>query len=372
MTVRTATVINDWPFCEPPMRIALVTPRFLPDIGGIEVHVARSARRLAAAGHGVDVLTQAMPSAAQVSRTEGAMVRRFPTRLGGQTYPFAPGLWTYVGRHARDYDVVHMHGYHATAAIPSALARTRHLVFTPHYLGGGRTMLARAAHVPYRPVGRFLFHRADHVVCTTQAEAQMLASDFPQAHTKTTVIPNGIDVDIIRRAEPEQYKRPAILCAGRLEAYKNIQLVVQALPFLSDEVRLVIVGDGPASAEITRLAEQLRVSSRVTLAGAVPWPNVYRWFRAADMFVTMSARESFGMTILEAHVAGAQLVASDIPAHREVTAVIGSQIQLVPVTVRPAELAAAISAAAASPKPTIHKVPSWDDHVDSLLRLYVS
>ena len=134
----------------------------------------------------------------------------------------------------------------------------------------------------------------------------------------------------------------------------------------------MIVGDGPASAEITRLAEQLRVSSRVTLAGAVPWPNVYRWFRAADMFVTMSARESFGMTILEAHVAGAQLVASDIPAHREVTAVIGSQIQLVPVTVRPAELAAAISAAAASPKPTIHKVPSWDDHVDSLLRLYVS
>ena len=370
MTTSLAVAMTQDQSGERSMRVALVTPRYLPDIGGLEVHVGHLARRLAAAGHRVDVLTQARPAASRLVRADGATVRRFPIRLGGQTYPFAPGLWAYLARHARDYDVVHMHGYHATPTIPAALAPVQRLVFTPHYLGEGRSAIARMAHRPYRSVGRVLFRRADHVVCTTTAEAQLVASDFPNAGPKTTVIPNGIDVDVINGAKPQQCARPMILCAGRLETYKNIHLVVQALPFLNDGMRLVIVGEGPAARDLARLAAHLGVASRVELVGAVPWPDVYRWFRAADVFVTMSARESFGMTVLEAHVAGARLVASDIPPHREVTATVGPDIALVPLTATPAELAAVIRTAAAADGPVIHKVPSWDDHVDSLLRLY--
>lgn len=354
------------------MRIALVTPRFLPEIGGVEVHVGHLVRRLVDAGNRVDVLTQAMPFASRLEWADGATVRRFPIRLGGQTYPFSPGLWAYIYGHARDYDVVHMHSYHATPAIPAALSPARRLVFTPHYLGGGRTAMARAAHLPYRLIGRVLFRRADHVICTTVAEAESVASKFPSARLKTSVIPNGIDVDVINGVTPREYLGPVVLCAGRLETYKNIQLVVKALPFLDCATKLVIVGEGPASKDLARLAAQLGVASRMELVGAVAWPRVYEWFRGADVFVTMSARESFGMSVLEAHVAGARLVASDIPAHREVAGSIGPHIALVPLTASPVELAAAIRAAAASPRPAIRQVPSWDDHVDSLLRLYTS
>ncbi len=352
------------------MRIALVTPRYLPEIGGVEIHVGHLARRLAAAGHSVDVLTQATPSDAGLDRADGATVRRFPTRLGGRTYPFAPGLWCYISRHSLDYDVVHVHSYHATPAIPAALAPARRLVFTPHYLGGGRTAIAQAIHRPYRSIGRVLFHRADHVVCTTVAEAQTVASDFPNAARKTIVIPNGVDVELINGAVREQSPGPVVLYAGRLERYKNVQLVVGALPYLGDEARLVIVGGGPSSSDLALLAADLGVASRVELVGAVSWPAVYGWFRAADVFVTMSSRESFGMSLLEAHVAGARLVAADIPAHREVAAMAGVDVALVPLTAGPAEVAAAIRLALALPPPAAHRVPSWDDHVDSLLRLY--
>jgi glycosyltransferase involved in cell wall biosynthesis len=354
------------------VRIALVTPRFPPDIGGLEVHVGHLARRLVAAGHSVDVLAQAAPSVPRLDRTDGATVRRFPIRLGGRAYPCAPGLWSYVGRHAGRYDVVHMHSYHATAAIPAALAPVRRLVFTPHYLGAGRTAVARAIHRPYRAIGRVLFGRADHVVCTTTAEAAMVAGDFPGAAAKTTVIANGIDIGVITDASPRPYPGPVVLYAGRLETYKNVRLAVEAVPFLDEGMRLVIVGEGPAAADLARRAAQLGVAARVEFAGGVPWPGVYEWFRAADVFVTMSARESFGMSVLEAHVAGARLVASDIPAHREVAATLGPDITLVPLTATPAGLAAAIRAAAAAPPPTAARVPSWDDHVDCLLRLYAS
>lgn len=354
------------------MRIALVTPRFLPEIGGLEVHVGHIARRLVNDGHSVDVLTQVMPFGSRLDQDDGATVRRFPIRLGGQAYPFAPGLWRYICGHARDYDVVHMHSYHATPAIPAALSSVRRLVFTPHYLGGGRTAMARAVHLPYRLIGRFLFHRADHVICTTLAEAELVASNFPNARLKTCVIPNGIDVDVINGATPHQYSGPVVLCAGRLETYKNIQLVVKALPLLDCATKLVIVGEGPASKDLVRLAAQLGVASRIELVGAVPWPGIYDWFCGADVFVTMSTRESFGMSVLEAHVAGARLVASDIPAHREVAGTLGPHITLVPLTASPAELAAAIRGAAASPRPAVQKVPSWDAHVESLLHLYAS
>lgn len=354
------------------MRAALVAPRFLPDVGGLEVHVGSIARRLVAAGHSVEVMTQAIPSARRLALLDGATVRRFPIRLGGEAYPFAPGLWRYVWRHARDFDVVHVHSYHATPAIPAALARTRRLVFTPHYLGGGRTLVARAVHLPYRFVGRILFDQADHVVCTTAAEAAMVTRDFPNAIPKTVVIPNGIDVELINSAAPQDHAGQVILCAGRLEEYKNTHLVVAAMPFLDRAMKLVIVGDGPAAKGLARLAAELDVASRVEFAGAVRWPEVYRWFRRADVFVTMSARESYGMTVLEAHVAGARVVASDIPAHRELITILGPAATLMPISAGPAEVAAAIRAAAALPPPTAQAVPSWDDHVQSLLGLYAS
>lgn len=279
-------------------------------------------------------------------------------------------MWGYIGRHSLDYDVVHVHNYHATSAIPAALAPTRRLVFTPHYLGGGHNAITQAIHPPYRSIGRVLFHRADHVVCTTVAEAQAVASDFPNATFKTIVIPNGIDVELINGVARQQSPGPVVLYAGRLERYKNVQLVVGALPYLGDEVRLVIVGGGPSSSDLALLAADLGVASRVEFVGAMPQPAVYGWFRAADVFVTMSGRESFGMSLLEAHVAGARLVAADIPAHREVAAMARADVELVPLTAGPAELAAAIGLALASPPPAVHKVPSWEDHVDSLLRLY--
>ena len=354
------------------MRIALVSPRFLPDIGGVEVHVAQLARRLGAAGHAVDVLTQATGDLPAVDQLHGATVRRFPIRIGGTTYPFAPGLWRYLASHGRDYDVVHAHSYHATAAIPAAAVDVRRLVFTPHYLGSGRSLLARAAHRPYRPVGRSLFRRAHSVVCTTRAEAATVGRDFPTAAAKIKIVANGIDVEAIRNAEPHRVTGPTILCAGRLETYKNVHRVLEALPLLDAAAQVVVVGGGPAATGLERLAARLGVAQRVHFAGATPWPEVYRWFRAADVFVTMSARESFGMTVVEALVAGANVVASDIAAHREVEVCAGAPVLRVPVTASAGELAAAIQAALASPRPGIGRLPSWDDHVDTLLELYVS
>ena len=45
-----------------------------------------------------------------------------------------------------------------------------------------------------------------------------------------------------------------------------------------------------------------------------------RWQRTADVVVSLSTRESFGLSLAEGIAAGAAIVASEIPAHREMAA----------------------------------------------------
>src|ERR687883_291769 len=104
-------------------RIAYIAPRYSPHTGGVQTHVAQLARRAAAHGYQVEVLTQdsdrRLPA---VEVIDGATVRRFPVWVPGQTYTVAPGLWAYLARYYTRYDVVHAHGYHAVPALGAALA----------------------------------------------------------------------------------------------------------------------------------------------------------------------------------------------------------------------------------------------------------
>src|SRR5439155_17037121 len=106
-----------------PGRIGYIAPGYIPSTGGVQTHVAQLARRAAAYGYHVEVLTQEsdrrLPA---VEAIDGVTVRRFPVWVPGQTYTMAPGLWAYLARHHTRYDVVHAHSYHALPALEAALA----------------------------------------------------------------------------------------------------------------------------------------------------------------------------------------------------------------------------------------------------------
>src|SRR5690349_8235517 len=98
-----------------PLRVLLVTARYLPYIGGTEIHTYEVARRLVAAGHQVTVLTtdpsQALP---QAEWTEEIEVLRVPAWPADRDYYFAPRIHRTV-QQAR-WDVVHCQGYHTFVA----------------------------------------------------------------------------------------------------------------------------------------------------------------------------------------------------------------------------------------------------------------
>lgn len=329
------------------MRIALVTPLYRPEIGGVELHVERLARGLAANGHEVEVLTQARGGAAAPTEEilDGALVRRFPIRIGGRHYAFAPGLGPFLRRHARRFELVHAHNYHALPALLAAVASRAPLVLTPHYHGASESPVRNLLHRPYRLAGRRLLGRAARVISVSRPEAALIARDFPAAAAKVAVIPNGVDTAAIAAASPfPRREEKIVLSAGRLEPYKRVELAVRAMHHLDRGYVLRVAGDGPGRESLQRLIEAEGLGDRVRLLGRVERAELNRWFRSADVFVSMSTLEAMGIAPLEALCGGAAVVASDIPAHRESAGLGSDRFTLVAADAGPAALAAAIAA----------------------------
>jgi glycosyltransferase involved in cell wall biosynthesis len=355
-------------------RVGVVSPGYPPEVGGIEVVVASLAAGLARLGHDVEVLAH-RPAGWRRSTLPPAgpvRVRRYADWTHSRRFRVAPGLWRDLARDGDTYDVLHAHGFHASAALAAATMTGRPLVFSPHFHGAGHTALARAAHVPYDRLAGRIFDRSHTVVCVSRAEAELLCEAWPEAREKLSVVPNGVDRDAIVCAQPVDVGRPVILVGGRLERYKQTDLAIRALPLLKPDPMVAVTGTGPEQPRLKRLAVELGVEDRVRFLGALPNDQLRGWQRAASVVVTMSRHEAFGLALLEGALAGAQIVASDIPAHRELSGRLGQWTTLVPPSASPSDLAAALADALESPTggPRLFEVATWDDVASQTATLY--
>lgn len=366
----------------PGLRIALVAPLYSPHAGGIETHVACLARGLADLGQSVTVLTQepAFRSGPPArDEVDGVPVRRFRSVTGSRAYPVAPGLLAHLRSVTRPgprsaggpgadtpgtdaagsgFDLVHVHGYHAAAALGAlAVPRATPVVFTPHYHGGGHTPFARALHVAHRPLGRRLMRRSDAVVAVSEAERALLAEHFPGVVARTTVIHNGIKA---RARSGPPSTSPVLLSISRLERYKRLDLAISALKRLPPDWSLHIVGTGSQRAELDGLIRAEGLDGRVRIDQDLTEDQMAAAISGAWAFVSMSEHEAFGLTVLESAALGVPAVVSDIPAHRELSTLAPGSVTVAPGgPADPAAVAQLILAAAPRPPDPAAGPPTW-------------
>lgn len=297
------------------MKILQVTPRYPPRSGGVETHVQEISERLVERGHDVTVVTADLGPDVQAEETRnGVEVRRFHGLAPGDAYHVAPRIYPAV--RDLDADVVHAHNYHALPALFAALAVDDDpFVVTPHYHGESASAFRTRLLSLYRPLGGRALRTADRVVAVSEWERDQIQAHFG---VDATVIPNGIDVDRFRKADPVERARPYILCVGRLVEYKDIQDVIRALPLLPD-YDLVVAGDGPYRRQLEEAATVAGVTDRVHFEGYVPTADLAGLYAGADAYVSLSRFEAYGMTVGEALAAGTPCVVRDSGALRSWT-----------------------------------------------------
>ena len=299
-----------------PMGISLVSPGFPPQPGGVEVVVGYLADELRGHGHQVTVYAQ-RPRGSSFPASSDYPVRRYADWTCSRQFPVAPGLARALWRDRGLFDVIHAHSFHAVPAAMAATVPKVPLVFTPHFHAVGHTRAASALHLVYDPLARLLFRRADKVTCVSVAESELLLRRYPSVEPRLSIIPLGVDTQALLAAEPFQADRPIVLVAGRLEAYKRVDTAIRAFAAMREDAQLVICGAGSHRPALERLASELGIVGRVSFRGQVSDGELRRWQRTATATLSLSAREAFGLVLLEAAVAGSRVVASDIPAHAE-------------------------------------------------------
>ena len=297
-------------------RVSLVSPGFPPQVGGVEVVVGHLADELRGHGTQVTVYTQ-RPRGSSFPTSHDYPVRRFADWTGSQRFPVAPGLVRALWRDRGLFDVIHAHSFHAIPAMMAATVPKVPLILTPHFHAVGHTSLASVLHTVYDPLAAVLFRRAEKVTCVSVAESELLLRRYPFVESRLALIPLGVDTQALRAAEPFETDRPVVLLAGRLEPYKRVDIAIRAFASMRNDAQLVVCGTGSHLAALELLVQALGIAARVSFRGQVSDEELRRWQRTATSTLSLSAMEAFGLVLLEAAVAGSQVVASDIPAHAE-------------------------------------------------------
>jgi glycosyltransferase involved in cell wall biosynthesis len=355
------------------VRIAQVVSSYHPRIGGVETHVRRLAQGCAEAGDSVTLLTHQVGDAPDDEWVGAVRVLRFPLTVSSRTYPLSLCLFRYLKRHAADFDLVHAHNYHTLvghAAVRSGLP----FVFTPHYHGTGHTPLATFLHRLYRGAGARLFTAANAVICVSQPECELVTRDFPGPTAKIVVIPNGTDPR--RPASGHDGiipDTPVVLTVGRLERYKNVDLIIDAFRALPTPATLVVVGDGPDRRRLEQRAGAGGPGWPVVFTGTIPDARLDRLFAQAIVVSSASDHEAFGLTLAEGLASGARVVASTIPAHAAVARLVGTDAPVALVDPRDTKrftdvLAASLDAGRIPPAGL--SLPSWAEVAGTTRELY--
>jgi glycosyltransferase involved in cell wall biosynthesis len=311
------------------LRVGVVVPRFAPFHGGVETYAERAAAALVSKGADVTVVTQVPRSAGLPHREvhDGYTVERHQLPFGDSFDVPSPAAASAAWRSGR-FDVLWLHSYHTPLAWLAAERAKVPVVFNPHYHGRGHTRVRDALHRAYRPAGRRLMAASRLIVVDTDAEAGLVLRNFPRDvhRDKIAVVPPAV-ADPVCGRQPYPCESPVILTVARQEPYKRTDLLVRAVAELRSRAvpaRLVVVGDGSGLAACQRLAARLGAQDVVTFTGPTDEETLGRWWASASLYATASLGEAYGIALAEALVAGLPVVASGIPAHREVVSRAGS------------------------------------------------
>jgi glycosyltransferase involved in cell wall biosynthesis len=148
-----------------------------------------------------------------------------------------------------------------------------------------------------------------HSIAISGATADKLSCLGPRRED-IDIVPGGLDVSRIRETSPAQ-EGFDVLFAGRLIADKNVDMLLAAFDQVAEthDATLGIVGEGPRYDALRRQAADLGCSDRVTFTGFLDdYDDVLAQMRAANLFVSPSTREGFGITLAEAMAAECRVV----------------------------------------------------------------
>jgi glycosyltransferase involved in cell wall biosynthesis len=288
-----------------------------PRTGGAEVNLFETFGRLAARGYEVTLICAGYSGAASQGRERGITIRRVGNRYS--FYARGPLLFRRLAREVSGPAVL----VENLCKLPfyGPLYSPFPVLAVVHHLFG--TTAFRQANLPVAVVTYLselgippIYRRVRMIAVSQSTRDDLVARGVPAQNI--TIIPNGLDH--AHYCADGREPGPLILSLGRIEPYKRVDLIIDAMPRILSAVpgaRFVIVGRGDAVPDLERQVARLGLGAAVEFRGFVSEDEKVALYRAARVFVNPSEKEGWGLTVLEANACGVPAVASDVPGLRD-------------------------------------------------------
>jgi N-acetyl-alpha-D-glucosaminyl L-malate synthase BshA len=169
----------------------------------------------------------------------------------------------------------------------------------------------------FLPVNTFSIESADALTSVSRYIA-MEAHDRLGVKQEILVIPNFVDSDLFNPMQPKvkdkRLERQVVLIhVSNFRPVKRVNDLVEAMGIAvkeSEDIRLVLVGDGPERHRVELLVDKLGLRRNVLLTGyRMDIPNL---LRCSDALILCSDTESAPLTLLEGMSSGLPVIATSV------------------------------------------------------------
>jgi len=297
------------------VRILQVCPKYYPSVGGVEQHVRNISERLA---HEHEVTVFTCDPSGLLSKEEtlnGVKIKRFRSFSPQDAYHISFGMLNELRRSS--FDIVHGHGYHAIPLLFSRYAKSNRFIVNAYYHGHGHTPFRNMLIGLYKPLGGRAFRAADVIVALSHYERTLLIKDFNIDARNITVIPYGMNLEEFKGLRRKKTEGKKILFVGRLEEYKGIQYIIQAMQFIESGVNLEIVGNGLYKKNLEHITEKLGLKGRVAFFQDLQREELLAKYASSDLFIMLSKYESFSIVVAEALASKVPCIVANTSALKE-------------------------------------------------------
>jgi glycosyltransferase involved in cell wall biosynthesis len=305
------------------LKIGFFTDTYKPQINGVVSSVESFRLELEKQGHKVYVYCPKIKN-----EKSGKKIIRFRSvKFFFQpeyyiSLPFSRKAIEYLWQN--DLDIVHAHtpfslgqlGYYYSVIKKVPFIHTYHTLYPEYvktYIMKGKVLTPQMV----KKLSAAFSNRCDLTIAPSEKIKKLLRSYGAENPIK--VLPTGLDLEEFKTVKKNNFRKKysinendkVLIYVGRLAKEKNIAFLIKAMAELkkTDNIKLLLVGDGPDTENLKILTKKLNLQKEIIFTGYFTKKQAIKAYQASDLFVFASKTDTQGMVILEALACGLPVVA---------------------------------------------------------------
>jgi glycosyltransferase involved in cell wall biosynthesis len=223
----------------------------------------------------------------------------------------------------KKYDIAHVHlfpsQYWVVLAKLLSFSKIK-LIYTEHSTSSRRTRNGL-----FKYIDPFFYRQYDKIICISEKVYDVVKEQTGLSDSKIEIIYNGIVLEKFKNSAAKDIQEffpdsdsniKTLIHVASFKAPKDQMTLIRALQYLSEGVRLLLVGEGKLQEECKALAHTLKLEKRVLFLGQRM--DVPQLLKTADVVVLSSKYEGLSLSSIEGMASGKPFIASNVPGLHEI------------------------------------------------------